>query len=120
MIGPMCAGQTSGRGAVRQGRRGRTTREGLAAADLRDPGVGGIDRLWRDIRDDRLARSRATATALARKTPIRGTVARTARTLWTLTPPELYVVQIERPGLTGDTYRRWLVDLRGAALLPDA
>lgn len=81
---------------------------------------GEIDRLWRDISDDRLARARATATALARKTPIRGTVARTARTLWTLTLPELYVVQVEGAGLTGDTYQRWLADILVAALLPDA
>lgn len=81
---------------------------------------GEIDRLWRDISDDRLARARATATALARKTPIRGTVARTARTLWTLTLPELYVVQVEGAGLTGDIYQRWLADILVVALLPDA
>jgi AcrR family transcriptional regulator len=81
---------------------------------------GEIDRLWRDINDDRLARARATASALARKAPLRGTVARSARTLWTLTLPELYVVQIDGAGLSGDTYQRWLADLLVAALLPDA
>jgi AcrR family transcriptional regulator len=79
-----------------------------------------IDRLWRHISDDRLGRSHATATALARKTRLRGTVAQTARTLWTLTLPELYVVQLEGAGLTSDTYQRWLADLLVAALLPDA
>jgi AcrR family transcriptional regulator len=80
---------------------------------------GEIDRLWHDISDDRLARARATARALARKTPMRGTVARSARTLWTLTLPELYVVQVDGAGLTGDSYQRWLADLLVAALLPD-
>jgi AcrR family transcriptional regulator len=105
------------RNARRLNERAGRLLEAVRAAARAD---GEIDRLWRDISDDRLARSRATATALARKTAIRGTVARTTRTLWTLTLPELYVVQVEGAGLTGDNYQRWLADLLVAALLPDA
>jgi AcrR family transcriptional regulator len=105
------------RNARRLNERAGRLLEAVRAAGRAD---GEIDRLWRDINDDRLVRARATATALARKTAIRGSVPHTARTLWTLTLPELYVVQVEGAGLTGDTYQRWLADLLVAALLPDA
>ena len=105
------------RNARRLNERAGRLLEAVRAAGRAD---GEIARLWRDINDDRLARARTTATALARKTPIRGTVARAARTLWTLTLPELYVAQVEGAGLTGDSYQRWLADLLVAALLPDA
>src|SRR5918911_4004334 len=105
------------RNARRLNERAGRLLEAVRAAGRAD---GEIARLWRDINDDRLARSRTTATALARKTPVRGTVARCARTLWTLTLPELYVVQVEAAGLTGGSYQRWLADLLVAALLPDA
>ena len=105
------------RNARRLNERAGRLLESVRAAARTD---GELDRLWRDINDDRHARARATATVLARKTPIRGTVARSARTLWTLTLPELYVVQVDGAGLTGDSYQRWLADLLVAALLPDA
>jgi AcrR family transcriptional regulator len=78
-----------------------------------------IDAIWRDINDDRLTRSRRTATALARKARLRGTVAHAARTLWTLTLPELYGAQVDSAGVTAATYERWLGDVLVAALLPD-
>ena len=78
-----------------------------------------IDAIWRSINDDRLARSRRTAAALARKAQLRGSVAHTARTLWTLTLPELYGAQVHGAGVTAATYERWLGDVLVAALLPD-
>jgi AcrR family transcriptional regulator len=78
-----------------------------------------IDTIWRAINDERLARGRTTATVLARKTPIRGSVAQATRTLWTLTLPELYVAQVHSAGVTAAAYQRWLGDVLVAALLPD-
>jgi hypothetical protein len=57
--------------------------------------------------------------ALARKAQIRGTVAHAARTLWTLTLPEVYGAQVHNAGVTAATYERWLGDVLSAALLPD-
>jgi AcrR family transcriptional regulator len=79
----------------------------------------GIDAIWREINDERLTRARKTATALARKAQLRGTVAHAARTLWTLTLPELYGAQVHSAGVTAATYERWLGDVLVAALLPD-
>jgi AcrR family transcriptional regulator len=78
-----------------------------------------IDAIWRDVNDERLARARKTAAALARKARLRGGVAHTARTLWTLTLPELYGAQVHSGGVTPATYERWLADVLVAALLPD-
>jgi AcrR family transcriptional regulator len=78
-----------------------------------------IDAIWRDINDERLARARKTATALARKAQLRGSITHAARTLWTLTLPELYGAQVHSAGVTAATYQRWLGDLLVAALLPD-
>jgi|1185.fasta_scaffold415656_1 AcrR family transcriptional regulator len=78
-----------------------------------------IDAVWREINDERLARARRTATTLARKTQTRGTVAHSARTLWTLTLPEIYVAQVHSGGVTAAAYERWLGDVLVAALLPD-
>jgi AcrR family transcriptional regulator len=78
-----------------------------------------IDGTWRDINDERLTRARTTATALARKTQLRGTVAHTARTLWTLTLPELYGAQVHSGAVSAATYERWLGDVLVATLLPD-
>jgi AcrR family transcriptional regulator len=78
-----------------------------------------IDAVWRDINDERLARARKTATALARKAQLRGSVAHAARTLWTLTLPELYGAQVHNAGVTAATYERWLGDVLVAALLAD-
>jgi len=78
-----------------------------------------IDAIWRDINDERLTRARKTASALARKAQLRGTVTHAARTLWTLTLPELYGAQIHSAGVTAAAYERWLGDVLVAALLPD-
>jgi AcrR family transcriptional regulator len=78
-----------------------------------------IDAIWREINDERLARSRKTATALARKAQLRASVAHATRTLWTLTLPELYGAQVHGAGVTAATYERWLGDVLVAALLPD-
>jgi AcrR family transcriptional regulator len=67
--------------------------------------------LWQTINDERLARSRTTAKRLATKTALRTSVAATARTLWALTLPELYVLQVHHGDLTPDGYERWLADL---------
>ena len=79
-----------------------------------------IDAIWRDINDERLTRARKTATALARKAQLRGSVAHAARTLWTLTLPELYSAQVQGAGVTAATYERWLGDVLVAALLADS
>ena len=76
-----------------------------------------IAALWQDIHDERLARSRTTAKRLATKAKLRTTRAEAVRTLWTLTVPELYVIQTETAGLDPDGYERWLGDLLVAALL---
>jgi AcrR family transcriptional regulator len=78
-----------------------------------------IEAIWRDINDERLTRARKTATALARKAQLRGTVAHTARTLWTLTLAELYGAQVHSAGVTAATYERWLGDVLVTALLAD-
>jgi AcrR family transcriptional regulator len=78
-----------------------------------------IDTIWREINDERLARARRTATNLGRKTQTRGTVAHGARTLWTLTLPEIYVAQVHSGGVTPAAYERWLGDVLVAALIPD-
>jgi AcrR family transcriptional regulator len=78
-----------------------------------------IDAIWHDINAERLTRARKTATALARKAQLRGTVAHAARTLWTLTLPELYGAQLHSGGVTAATYERWLGDVLIAALLAD-
>lgn len=80
-------------------------------------GDGGIDQLWQGITDERLARSRTSARRLAKKARLRTTTAGAARTLWTLSGPELYVLQTRRAGLSPDAYERWLGDLLVAALL---
>lgn len=79
----------------------------------------GIEAIWRDINDERLSRARKTATALAGKAQLRGTVAHAERTLWTLTLPEVYSAQVHSAGVTAATYERWLGDVLVAALLPD-
>ena len=79
-----------------------------------------IDAIWRDINDERLTRARKTATALARKAQLRGSVAHAARTLWTLTLPEVYGAQVQGAGVTAATYERWLGDVLVAALLADS
>jgi AcrR family transcriptional regulator len=76
-----------------------------------------ISALWKDINDDRVKRSQATARSLARKTQPRTGPADTARTLSALTVPELYVHLVDHGDLTPERYERWLADLLVAALL---
>ena len=76
-----------------------------------------IEALWRGINDERLARARTSASRLASKAKLRTTVGEAARTLWVLSVPELYVLQIHTGGLNPDDYERWLGDLFVAALL---
>jgi AcrR family transcriptional regulator len=80
-------------------------------------GDSDIEALWESVNDERLARSRISARRLASKAKLRTTVAGAARTLWALSGPELYVLQIHSGGLDPDDYERWLGDLLVAALL---
>jgi AcrR family transcriptional regulator len=77
--------------------------------------------LWQSINEERLARSRTSAKRLARKAKLRTTITETARTLWTLSGPELYAVQVHTAGVAPrvapNDYERWLGDVLIAALL---
>lgn len=88
--------------------------ESVRATAARDEEIAA---LWRAIHDDRLARAHTTAERLATKAELRGTQSEAVHTLWTLTVPELYVLQTEAVGLAPDAYERWLADLLVAALL---
>ena len=76
-----------------------------------------IEALWRAINDERLGRARTSAERLASKAKLRTTVGEAALTLWALSVPELYVLQIRAGGLKADDYERWLGDLLVTALL---
>ena len=76
-----------------------------------------IEALWRAINDERLARARTSTERLASKAKLRTTIGAAALTLWTLSVPELYVLQIHVGGQKADDYERWLGDLLVAALL---
>ena len=78
---------------------------------------GDIEALWRGIHEERLARASTSASRLASKAKLRTTVGEVALTLWALSVPELYVLQIRAGGLNPDDYERWLGDLLVAALL---
>lgn len=70
-----------------------------------------IAALWETINDDRVKRSEITAKRLATKTRLRASLPATARTLWALTLPEIYVLQVHHGRLTPAQYERWLADL---------
>ena len=108
--------QLVARNARRLNERAGRLLEVVRAAGRADPQIAA---LWQAINHERLARSRTTATALTRKAAIRGTAAHAARTLWTLTLPELYVAQVDGAGITPATYQRWLGEVLINALLPD-
>jgi AcrR family transcriptional regulator len=76
-----------------------------------------IEALLQAINDERFARARTSAERLASKAKLRTTIGAAALTLWTLSVPELYVLQIHVGGLRADDYERWLGDLLVAALL---
>jgi AcrR family transcriptional regulator len=78
---------------------------------------GDIEALWRGINEERLDRASTSASRLASKAKLRTTVGEAARTLWVLSVPELYVLQIHTGGSNPDDYERWLGDLLVAALL---
>ena len=78
---------------------------------------GDIEALWRGIHEERLGRARTSASRLASKAKLRVTVGEAARTLWVLSVPELYVLQIQTGGISPVDYERWLGDLFVAALL---
>ena len=94
----------------RAGRLLETVRN-AATADAR------IADLWQAIDDDRVERSQTTAKRLATKTRLRASVPSTARTLWALTIPEVYVLQVHHGDLVPDQYERWLADLLVGAIL---
>jgi AcrR family transcriptional regulator len=73
--------------------------------------------LWHTIDAERVERSRTTAKRLATKAGLRASVPATARTLWALTLPEIYVLQVHHGDLTPDQFERWLAGLLVAALL---
>lgn len=73
--------------------------------------------LWTTIDAQRVERSRITAKNLATKATLRAPVPATARTLWALTLPEIYVLQVHHGELSADQYQRWLADLLIAALI---
>jgi primosomal protein N'' len=75
-----------------------------------------IAALWQTINDDRVIRAQTTAERLASKTRLRASVPATARTLWALTLPEIYVVQVHHGQLAADDYERWLSDLLVGAI----
>ena len=74
--------------------------------------------LWQTINHERLARSRTTAKNLGAKTELRTGFIQTARTLWTLSGPELYVLQVDGGGASPNQYEAWLADLLVTAILP--
>jgi TetR/AcrR family transcriptional regulator, regulator of autoinduction and epiphytic fitness len=76
-----------------------------------------IDALWHAINDDRVKRSHTTAKRLATKTRLRASIPATARTVWALTLPEIYVLQVHHGQLAPDEYERWLADLLVGAIL---
>jgi AcrR family transcriptional regulator len=73
--------------------------------------------LWNSINAERLKRSRTTAKRLATKAALRAAVPAIARTLWALTLPEIYVLQVHHGDLSADSYERWLADLLVAAIV---
>jgi AcrR family transcriptional regulator len=102
------------RNARRINERAGRLLEAVRAAAAGDEAIGA---LWATITDERVERSRATAKSLAAKTTLRATAAETARTLWALTVPELYVLQIDAGNRTPNQYERWLGELLVAAIL---
>lgn len=88
--------------------------EAVRAATVRDEEILEV---WQAFHDDRFRRARMTAKRLESKARLRTTEAQAVRTLWTLTVPELYVVETLTAGRTPDQYERWLADLLIAVLL---
>ena len=89
--------------------------EVVRAAAALDPE---IDEMWRRVTDERVARSRQTASRLVSRASRRARfgASETAVTLMALTAPELYTVQIAA-GRTPAQYERWLGAVLTASLL---
>jgi hypothetical protein len=60
---------------------------------------------------------RTSARRLAAKAALRTSVPEAAHTLWALTVPELYILNVTESGRRPDAYQRWLADVLVAALL---
>jgi AcrR family transcriptional regulator len=75
-----------------------------------------IEALWREVSHERMSRGQVSARRLAGKATLRMSRQDTARTLWTLTAPELYAMQTGA-GLKPARYEQWLAELLIAALL---
>jgi AcrR family transcriptional regulator len=90
----------------------------LRSAARADPEVEAVAR---NLEEERHRRSRLSARALVDKGALRPGIGaeEAARTLWTLTVPELYLRQVRELGLTADAYELWLASLLRHALLPD-
>ncbi len=90
----------------------------LRSAARADPEVEAVAR---NLEQERHRRSRLSARALVGKGALRPGISavEAARTLWTLTVPELYLRQVRELGLSPDAYQRWLASLLQHALLPD-
>jgi AcrR family transcriptional regulator len=90
----------------------------LRSAARADPEVEAV---VRHLEEERQRRGRLSARALVEKGALRPGIsaAEAARTLWTLTVPELYLRQVRELGLAADAYERWLASMLQHALLPD-
>jgi AcrR family transcriptional regulator len=90
----------------------------LRSAAMADPEVEAVAR---NLEEERHRRSRLSARALVKKGALRPGISavEVARTLWTLTVPELYLRQVRDLALTADAYEQWLASLLQHALLPD-
>ncbi len=79
---------------------------------------GEIATIWKDVSEQRLARSRRTARRLLGRAAGRARLGatETTMTLWSLTGPELYTAYLAA-GRTPDQYERWLGDLLESSLL---
>jgi AcrR family transcriptional regulator len=89
--------------------------EVVRAAAAHEDEIRGI---WDSIARERLQRSRLSAKQLGSKATLRTSIAETARTLWALTGPELYVLQVD-DARGANAYERWLADLLVAAIIAD-
>ena len=104
-------------GLIARNARAMYERSGLLLEVARVARDAEIETLRQEIDGQRRSRSEASATTLAAKASLRVPVPVAARTLWTLTAPELYVLQVDRSALTPSDYEDWLADLLAAALL---
>lgn len=93
----------------------------LAVVRAATPADPQIEALWQRLSDERYRRSVISGGCLRAKTIVRKGLGAedVARTLWALSGPELYVLQVEGAGLTAARYERWIARLLINTLLPD-